>query len=62
MSIADIYAGDRSGIDVRAYRDGLAISGWYDTHVGIEGTFLTWEQIEELRRKGKRRVPHGGQP
>lgn len=56
---ADIYLTeyDREGVDLRAYPDGLYIGGWYDSMVGIEGGLVTWEQIEELRRKARRRKP-----
>lgn len=52
----DIAVGERSGISVRAYRNGLWISGWYDSMVGIEGFLLPWETIDALRVKSKRRV------
>jgi len=53
----DFAFGERSGVDVRAYPEGLRIQGWYDGMVGIEGGLITWEDIEELRRKAKRRAP-----
>lgn len=53
--MSDISVGQRSGIDVRAYPDGIVIGGWYDTYVGIEGAFVSWEQLDDLRRKARRR-------
>jgi hypothetical protein len=55
---ADIIQGDRSGIDIYAVRNGLIIGGWYDSMVGIEPLFITWEQVDELRRRSKRRQPY----
>jgi len=55
---ADLYFGERSGVDVRAYGDGLRIAGWYDGIVGIEGGFLTWADIDVLRKQARRRNPY----
>lgn len=55
----DISVGGREGVGLRAYPDGVYLSGWYDSFVGIEGGFVTWEQLDELRRKAKRRLPFG---
>ena len=52
---SDLYFGERSGVDVRAYRDGLRIAGWFDGNVGIDGGFLTWAEIDLLRRRAARR-------
>ena len=54
----DVSFGDRSGVDVRAYGDGIRITGWYDGLVGIEGGFLTWAELDALRAKAKRRNPY----
>lgn len=54
----DIEFGERSGVDVRAYKNGLYVGGWYDSFVGIEGGFITWEQLDELRARTKRRKPY----
>ena len=53
--VADFAFGERSGVDVWAHKDGIFIAGWYDTFVGIEGGFVTWGELDELRRKAKRR-------
>lgn len=58
---SDMYSEGRgSGVDIRSYPDGLYISGWYDTYVGIEGMFVTWEELDALRKKARRRKPYGG--
>ena len=57
--MSDIAFGDRCGVDLRAYPDGLRIGGWYDSFVGIEGGFITWEELDALRKKARRRLPHG---
>ena len=58
MTRADVYIGEGDGIDVRAYPDGLRITGFFDSFVGIEGGFLTWAEIEALRTKARRRIPY----
>ena len=47
-----------SGIDMRAYPDGVYLSGWYDSMVGIEGAFLSWEYLDALKHRAKRRQPY----
>lgn len=50
--------GKREGIGIRAVGNGLHIWGWYDSIVGMEGGFVTWDQLDELRKKAKRRRPY----
>lgn len=38
-----------SGIDITARRDGVYVSGFYDSMVGLDGLFLTWDDITRLR-------------
>ena len=55
----DWYSGSyRSGVDARFYPDGIAIGGWYDSMVGIEAGFITWAEIDEWRKKARRRHPY----
>lgn len=57
-AVSDILIGPgREGVDIRAYPDGIYVSGWYDSMVGIEGGFVTWEQLDALRKKARRRQP-----
>lgn len=63
--MADWYSNDQSnssGVDARAYPDGLFIAGWYDSFVGIQGGFLTWDEIDALRKKAKRRCSFNPKP
>lgn len=55
--MSDFAFGNRSGVDARIFPDGVYISGWYDSMVGIEGGFITWEELEEIRKKTRRRKP-----
>lgn len=55
----DLYSdGLSSGVGIRAYPNGLYISGWYDRYVGIDGMFVPTEEIERLLKKAKRRLPY----
>ena len=56
---ADIYFGEMAGVEVRAYRDGILVAGWYDDQVRIEGGFVTWEELDALRKKASKRVSYG---
>jgi len=47
--------GEGNGVEVAAFADGVFISGWYDSCAAIEGGFLTWAELDELRRKAKDR-------
>ena len=50
----------RSGIDVRKQKDGIMIGGWYDTMVGIEGVFVSWDELQSWipRKYRTMRVTH----
>ena len=56
--MSDWSVGEHSGVDLRAAVNGVWISGWYDSCVGIEGGFISWEQLDTLRLKSKRRLPY----
>lgn len=46
----------RTGISIFAHGDGIEIDGWYDSFVGLGvSAFISWEQLDELRRKARRR-------
>lgn len=32
-------------------RKGIEVTGFYDSFVGLQGIYLTWEQVEETRRR-----------
>lgn len=53
---SDIAFGDRSGVDLRAFPNGIYLGGWYDSFVGIEGGFVSWDDLEALRKKTRRRA------
>jgi len=62
---ADINWGDgphapNSGIDVRKQKDGIIIGGWYDTMVGIQGIFVSWDELQSWipRKHRTKRVIH----
>ena len=40
-----------SGLDCRVTRKGLEIGGWYDSFVGIEGRFISWEEFDAARSR-----------
>lgn len=44
-----------AGIEAYATPEGLWISGWYDSSVGIGAGLLSWDAIDQLRKKAKRR-------
>ena len=38
-----------SGVELVLTRQGIELSGWYDSMVGIEGRFITWEEFDKAR-------------
>lgn len=38
-----------SDIELTFTRRGLEIAGYYDSFVGLEGGFLTWAEVDEIR-------------
>lgn len=50
--MAEVHLGNSmySGVTMLVRRDGIDVYGYYDGTVGIEGGFLSWEEIEHLRR------------
>lgn len=49
-----------SGIDVRKQKDGIIIGGWCDTMVGIQGVFVSWDELQSWipRKHRVMRVTH----
>lgn len=35
-----------SGIDIHKVEDGIQIGGWYDSMVGIENIFISWDELQ----------------
>lgn len=56
--MVDLSFGGRSGVDLRGYPDGVYVGGWYDGNVGIEGAFVTWDELDAIRAKSRRRIPY----
>ena len=50
------YEGDRSGLRLVATPQGLEVTGWYDSIVGIPGFVVSWEAIDQARKKLTKRV------
>lgn len=46
--ISTLY--ERSGVDLRADKDGLWAGGWYDSFVGIESVLIPWSEIDAARK------------
>ena len=38
-----------SGVEVTLTRQGVRMSGFYDSMVGIEGRFISWAEFDEAR-------------
>lgn len=51
----EIYRDDsrRSGVQLRLSRAGVEVSGWYDTYVGIDSLFISWQDFDRLREELK---------
>ncbi len=54
----DIELGTNStGIGVRANKAGISLHLWYDSSLVGDGFWqISWEQLDEIRKRGKRRV------
>lgn len=39
-----------SGVELTLTKEGIAVAGWYDSMVGIQGFKLSWEQFEEIKQ------------
>jgi hypothetical protein len=40
-----------SGVELLLTRQGLHLSGWYDSMVGIEERFITWDEFDSARER-----------
>lgn len=55
--MSDWSVGEYSGVDLTSSSNGIWIAGWYDSFVGIEGGFISWEELDTIRKNTKRRKP-----
>ena len=47
----------RSGIDLTLTRRGIEVGGFYDSMVGLQGGFISWEDVDKHRARLNERIP-----
>ena len=54
------FGTSHDGISLGVSEKGIEVWGWFDGIVGIEGGFLSWDEIQKLRDRACKKKKKGG--